>query len=84
MLVHHDRSSIVTSAHPSLVSDRYPNKYKCDALGGLVITRIDVIRVTRREQLRIFMEHEDFGDHELHCVQKWVRFIIEGSESHTL
>ena len=25
-----------------------------------------------------------FGDHELHWVQKWVRFIIEGSETHVL
>ena len=28
------------------------------------------------------MKHEDFGDHELHCVHKWVRFIREGSEAH--
>ena len=28
------------------------------------------------------MKHKYFGDHELHCVHKWVIFIMEGSESH--
>ena len=63
-----------------LIYDRYPNKDKRDVIGGIIITQRDVIRVTRREQLCIFMKHEDFGDHELHCIQKWVRFIREGSE----
>ena len=65
-----------------LISNRYPNKDKRDALGGLIITQRDIIRVTRREQLYIFMKHEDFGDHELNSVQKWARVIREGSESH--
>ena len=30
------------------------------------------------------MKHEDFGDHELHCVQKWVQVILEGSDAHKL
>ena len=47
--------------------------------GGIVITWIEVITVNRRDQLCIFMKREDFEDHELHCVQRWVRFIIEGS-----
>ena len=38
--------------------------------------------VNRREQLCIFVKHEDFGYHELNCVQRWVRFIREGSEAH--
>ena len=65
-----------------MIYDRYPNKDKSDALGGLIITQRYVIRVTRREQLYIFMKHEDFGDHELHCVQRWVRVIVDGIESH--
>ena len=28
------------------------------------------------------MRHEEFVDHELHSVQKWVRFISKGSEAH--
>ena len=44
---------------------RYTKKYKCDALGGIIVTRIDLIRVTRREQLCIFMKHKDFVYHEL-------------------
>ena len=66
-----------------LIYDRYSNKENCGALGGLIITRIDVIRVTRKEQLCIFMIHEDFGDHEFQCAQKWVIVIREGSEAHT-
>ena len=27
------------------------------------------------------MKHEDFGDHELHSVQEWVRVIRKGSET---
>ena len=65
-----------------LISYIYPNKDKFDALSGLVITRRDVIRVTRKEQLYIFMKHEDFRDHDLHCIQKWVRVIREGIEAH--
>ena len=30
------------------------------------------------------MKHEDFREHELHWVQKWVRVIREGSEAHAL
>ena len=52
-------------------------------LSGIIITQRDVIIVTRREKLFIFMKHEEFGYHELHLVKKWVRFIREGSESHT-
>ena len=65
-----------------MIYDRYHNKDKRDEIGGIIITRRDVIRVTRREQLCIFMKDEDFEDHELHCVQKWVIFIREGSEAH--
>ena len=28
------------------------------------------------------MKHEDFGDHELYCVQRWVIFVREVSETH--
>ena len=28
------------------------------------------------------MKYEEFGDHELHYIQRWVGFIIEGSETH--
>ena len=51
-------------------------------LGELIITPRDVIRVTRREQLHIFMKHEDFVYHKLHYIQKWVRVIREGIEAH--
>ena len=69
--------------HPSkLIVDRYSNKDKHDALGGIVVTQIEVLIVTRREQLCIFMKHEDFGYHEFEYVQRWVRFIREGSETH--
>ena len=55
--------------HPAkLVSYRYLNKDKCHAIDGVIINRIDVIRLTIREQLYIFMKHEDLGDHELHSV----------------
>ena len=40
------------------------------------------MRFSRREQLYIFMKHKDLGDHELHFVQRWVRFITEVSETH--
>ena len=49
-----------------------------------MITWRDIIRVTRREQLYILMKHEDFGDHELHCVHKWVRVVREDSDVHVL
>ena len=28
------------------------------------------------------MKHEDFEYHEFHCVEMWVRFIIESIEAH--
>ena len=46
-----------------LIADRYPNKDKRDAHGGIIITRREVISVTRREQLYIFIKHEDFVYH---------------------
>ena len=51
-------------------------------IGGIIITWREVIPVTRREQLCIFMKHENFGDHALYYVQRWVRVIREGSETH--
>ena len=69
--------------HPvRLIYDSYPKKYKIDVLGGIIITWIKVTAVNRREYLCIFMKYEDFGDHELHCIQMWVRFISEGSKTH--
>ena len=75
-------SVLLCYLHPSkLISDRYPNKDNIDALSGPIVTPRDVIRVTRREQLCIFMKHEEFGDHELYSVQKWVIVIREVSEA---
>ena len=67
-----------------MISDIFINKDKRDALGGIIINRRDVIRVTRREHICIFIKHEDFGDHEFHSVQKWVRVIREGIDAHAL
>ena len=76
-------SARLSYLHPSkLIYDRYTNKEKLDALGGIIINLRYVIRVTRREQLCIVMKHENFGDHELHCIQKWVRVIREDIETH--
>ena len=49
-----------------MIYDKYPNKEKCDALGGIIIDQRDGIRVTRREHLCIFIKHKDFGDHEFY------------------
>ena len=67
-----------------MISDRYPNKEKRDVLGGLIITRIEVTTVNRRERLYIFTIHEEFGNHELHFIKRWVIFIREVSETHVL
>ena len=37
----------------NFIADRYPNKYKRGVIGGIIITRREVIRVTRRENLCI-------------------------------
>ena len=75
-------SFLMRYLHPyKLISDRYPNKGKRDALDGLIITRREVIRVTRREHLYILMIHKDFRDHELNCVHRWVRIITEDIET---
>ena len=47
----------------------YPNKDKRDVIGGLIINWREVITVTRREQLCIFMKYEDFLDHDMYCVK---------------
>ena len=65
-----------------LIADRHPNKEKRDFLAGLIMTWREVIRVTRRDQLFIFMKHKEFGYHESYCVQRWVGVIREGSETH--
>ena len=69
--------------HPDkLISDRYYNKENCDAISGIIITRREVMRVTRREQICIFINHKYLEYHEFHCVQMLVRFIREGIETH--
>jgi len=56
-------SALIHYLHPDkLIADRYPNKGKRDALSGIIITKREARRVTRRKQLYIFMEHEDFKD----------------------
>ena len=57
---------------------------KHDALDRIIITQREVIRFTRREQLCILMKPEDFEDHEFHWVKRWVRFIIEVSNTHVI
>ena len=49
----------------SLIYDIYPNTGKRDVLSGIIIEQREVITVTIREKLCIFIKHEDFGDHEL-------------------
>ena len=61
-----------------MICERYPNKDKRGVLDGLIITRRYIIIIIRREQLFIFSKHKGFGDHELHCVQKWFIVIREG------
>ena len=51
-------------------------------IGEIIITPIEVITVNRREQLYIFVKHEEFGYHTLYCVQSWVIFIIEVIDTH--
>ena len=67
---------------PKLTFGSYPKKDRCDDIIGIIVIRREVIRVTRRENICYFMQHEEFKDHELHCVQRWDRFNIEGSDSH--
>ena len=77
------RSVLIRYLHPpKLIYGRYSNNEKHDYLSGIIITRIEVIRVTRRDHLCIFMQNEEFKDHELHCVQRWVRINREGIEEH--
>ena len=51
-------------------------------LSGIIVTRIEVIKVNRREQFCISIKHEDFGNHDLHYIYTWVRLIREGSYTH--
>ena len=60
------------------------SQHRRDALSGLTITKREVRRVTRREQLYIFMKHIDFKDKELHCAQRWVGVNTEVSDAHDL
>ena len=76
-------SVLISYPHLSkFIAESYTNKDNHDDLSGLVITRREVTRVVRRDQLCICMQHEDFKDYELYFVQRWVRAIIEGSETH--
>ena len=78
-------SVLLIYLHPAkFIYYRYPNKDKRDALGGIIITRRDIIRVNRWEQICIFFKRKDFGDHKLHWVQKWIIVIREGVETHVL
>ena len=78
-------SVLLRYLHPvKLIAGRYPNKDKHDAFSGIIITRREVIRVNIREQLCVFMQHEHFEDHGLHCVQRWVRVNTEGYDAHML
>ena len=43
-----------------LIAYIYTNKYKCKYLSGIIITNIEVKRVTRREQLFIVTKYQDF------------------------
>ena len=51
-------------------------------LCGIIITQIEVIIVNRREQLCIFMKHEDFVYHSLYSIHGWVGDVREVSETH--
>ena len=62
-----------------LVAKRYPNKDKCYSISGIIITRREVRRVTRREQLCILMKYDDFKYSRFYCFQKWFRLDTEGS-----
>ena len=52
-----DKSYFATTNQTSFF-DRYSYKEKCDTLGGIIITRRYVIRVTIREQIYIIMKHK--------------------------
>ena len=65
---------------PKFISEMYPNIDKCDALIWIVITSREVRIVTRREQLYIFMRHEDSENSEFYYVQMWFRVDTKGSD----
>ena len=76
-------SFILHYLHPDkLISDGYPCKENRYAIGGLINIWREVRIVTKREQLCIFMKHEDFKYHDLKCVQMQVIVTKEVSEEH--
>ena len=76
-------SVLLCFLHPAkLVSGRYKKKDNHDALIGIIITSREVIRVTIREQLFVFTQHEYFEYHELYCIQMWVVVNTEGYDAY--
>ena len=60
------------------IHERYKNKENHDALIGIIIIRREFRIVTRRVQICIFMNHDDFEFSDLICVQRRVKVDTEG------
>ena len=65
-----------------MVYESYSTKDNSGSISGIIITRRGIIRVSRRENIFIFIKHDDLKESELQCVKSWVRVDTEGFEAH--
>ena len=69
--------------HPGkLIDTKYPNRTAQSTLDNLLAIRQEVKKVNKKEQHCILFRHGKFEGLELHCVNRWVRVIVEGPEEH--
>ena len=76
-------TTLLKYLHPAkLIDTKYPNRTAQSALDNLIVIQQEVKKVNKKEQRCIVFRHDVFDGIELHCVQRWAKVIVEGSEEH--
>ena len=61
---------------------KYPNAVANQRLGGLLCIRQEMKTVKNKQVMCFVFRHDEFVDHELHCLRRWSKVITEGDPEH--
>ena len=65
-----------------VVVAKYPNAAASQRLGGLLCIRQETKSVNHKQVMCYVFRHDQFEDHELHCLRRWSKVTTEGNPDH--
>ena len=74
------RKTTIENYHQA-INHHLINKTSTTRVNDLICIKQEVKKVCRKDQLCLVFRHDDWPNHELHCVKKWATVHAEGDQS---